>query len=120
MGFLEPSPSYASALEALPKARGGSSVTSTMKTLRAVFTGLCLLPLAQVSFAGGTEAKAKDADACDNDAGYCYKFLDDLLNAPGVDSTAPMLRVRPTGLRDRLIRPRTQFVREMIKSVEIL
>lgn len=89
-----------------------------MKKLTALFAGLSLLTLSSISFAD--TADSADDESCTNDAGYCYKFVDDLLNAPGLDSTAPLLRVRPTGYRERLLRPRTQFVSELLKSVEKL
>ncbi len=52
--------------------------------------------------------------------GYTVAFDDDLLGAPGVDPNAPLLRVRAQAARATLIRARTSFVQEMLKSVEAI
>ncbi len=49
-------------------------------------------------------------------ASYSVQFLDDPLNALGQDGVIPVIRVRPTPLRTTLIRPRTSFVTELLKS----
>jgi hypothetical protein len=58
------------------------------------------------------------ADPPKKDSSYEYRFDDDKLL--GKDGTAggPMITVLKTGRRDRLLRPRVQFVQEMLKSVE--
>ncbi len=60
-------------------------------------------------------AQAKSADT---DGGYGYEFSDDPLNAGGFGPNDATIRVRPTAARTTLIRPRTSFVPEMLKSVE--
>ena len=45
---------------------------------------------------------------------------DDKLMDAGQDGTSPMILVRPRSVRMTLIRPRTSFVAEMLKSVEAL
>jgi len=45
-------------------------------------------------------------------------FKDDPLAAGGFGSGDVMLKMRPTAVRMLLVRPRTQFVSEMLKSVE--
>lgn len=52
--------------------------------------------------------------------GYSVKFRDDLLDAKGIDAGGPMFVMRPRAIRVTLIRPRTSFVNEMLKSVENL
>jgi hypothetical protein len=52
--------------------------------------------------------------------GYGYKFKDDPLQAGGFGPRDARLRVVPHAGRSLLIRPRTQFVAEMLKSVEDL
>lgn len=47
-------------------------------------------------------------------------FKDDPMTAPGFDPHGPVIRVRPSAIRMLLLRPRTQFVTEMLKSVESL
>jgi len=54
----------------------------------------------------------------DTDGGYGYEFSDDPLNAGGFGPNDATIRVRPTAARTTLIRPRTSFVPEMLKSVE--
>lgn len=55
-----------------------------------------------------------------NERGYGYVFRDDPLNADGVGSMAASIVVRPRSGHALLIRPRMQFVTEMLKSVENL
>jgi hypothetical protein len=52
--------------------------------------------------------------------GYGYEFSDDPLNAGGFGPNDATIRVRPGPVRQTLIRPRTSFVPEMLKSVENL
>jgi hypothetical protein len=54
------------------------------------------------------------------DEGYGYEFSDDPLAAGGFGPTDATIRVRPGPVRTTLIRPRTSFVPEMLKSVENL
>jgi len=65
-------------------------------------------------FAQG-KAKAKEGKS---DDGYGYTFDDDPLNAGGFGPNDATIRVRPRAARTTLIRPRTSFVPEMLKSVE--
>ena len=69
-------------------------------------------PAAAPGAAGKPGGKAADA----ND--YGYKFEDDPLSAGGFGPNDASIRVRPGPVRMTLIRPRTSFVPEMIKSVE--
>ncbi|KYF94415.1 hypothetical protein BE17_49940 [Sorangium cellulosum] len=62
--------------------------------------------------AGGGGGKKED--------GYGYEFSDDPLNAGGFGPNDATIRVRPGPVRTTLIRPRTSFVPEMLKSVENL
>jgi hypothetical protein len=68
--------------------------------------------------AGG--AGAKPAAAGGRDEGYGYEFSDDPLAAGGFGPNDATIRVRPGPVRTTLIRPRTSFVPEMLKSVENL
>jgi len=70
-------------------------------------------PAAAPPAAGGAAAGKKDA-------GYGYEFSDDPLNAGGFGPHDATIRVRPGPVRTTLIRPRTSFVPEMLKSVENL
>lgn len=63
--------------------------------------------------AGGTKAS-------DGKEGYGYEFSDDPLSAGGFGPSDATIRVRPGPVRTTLIRPRTSFVPEMLKSVENL
>ncbi len=49
---------------------------------------------------------------------YGYTFTDDALLGTDLQGQTGVIKVRPTGMRDRLIKPRTQFVAEMLKSIE--
>lgn len=74
--------------------------------------------LAQAPGAGG--AGAKPTAAAGKDEGYGYEFSDDPLAAGGFGPNDATIRVRPGPVRTTLIRPRTSFVPEMLKSVENL
>jgi len=52
--------------------------------------------------------------------GQDIKFKDDPMTAPGVNAGGFVITVRPSAVRMMLLRPRTQFVTEMLKSVENL
>jgi hypothetical protein len=61
---------------------------------------------------------AKPAGGGDKADGYGYEFSDDPLNAGGFGPNDATIKVRPRAARTTLIRPRTTFVPEMLKSVE--
>lgn len=65
-----------------------------------------------VSWVGGAVAQEQDGD------GYGYSFDDDPLNAGGFGPNDATIRVRSKAARTTLIRPRTHFIPEMLKSVE--
>lgn len=66
----------------------------------------------------GQTAMAQGKDK--KEEGYGYNFEDDPLNAGGFGPNDATIRVRPGPVRTTLIRPRTSFVPEMLKSVENL
>lgn len=83
--------------------------------MRIAKTGIVLaLATGLVVLSFGTTALAQD------DEGYGYEFDDDPLNAGGFGPNDATIRVRPGAARTLLIRPRTQFVDEMLLSVENL
>ena len=51
---------------------------------------------------------------------YGYTFEDDDLLGGDLGVQTGMIKVRQKGTRDKLIRPRVQFVNELLKSVEAL
>ncbi len=59
---------------------------------------------------------AKDLEKSND--GYGYEFSDDPLAAGGFGPGDATIKVRPRAARTTLIRPRTSFVPEMLKSVE--
>lgn len=79
----------------------------------ALTAGICVMLAAPTVF-------AQAADAGKKEQGYGYEFSDDPLNAGGFGPTDATIRVRPGPIRTTLIRPRTSFVPEMLKSVENL
>jgi hypothetical protein len=70
--------------------------------------------LAWAQDAGGDAAAGGKGDG----EGYGYEFEDDPLNAGGFGPNDATIKVRPRAARTTLIRPRTSFVTEMLKSVE--
>jgi hypothetical protein len=69
---------------------------------------------------GAAFAQEKAAGGGDKGDGYGYEFDDDPLSAGGFGPNDATIRVRPRAARTTLIRPRIQFVDEMLKSVENL
>jgi hypothetical protein len=67
-----------------------------------------------------SSAFAQAGKQAKKDEGYGYEFSDDPLNAGGFGPNDATIRVRPGPVRTTLIRPRTSFVPEMLKSVENL
>jgi hypothetical protein len=82
------------------------------------------LGLAIVASATSAAAQVKRTEAAaaakGPDSGYGYEFSDDPLNAGGFGPNDATIRVRKKAARTTLIRPRTSFVNEMLKSVENL
>ncbi len=76
-----------------------------------------LSSFAQAPGGGGAGVKASGGGKED---GYGYEFSDDPLSAGGFGPNDATIRVRPGPVRTTLIRPRTSFVPEMLKSVENL
>lgn len=75
--------------------------------------GALVVLSAQAAFAQGVKSS-------DSKEGYGYEFADDPLAAGGFGPNDATIRVRPGPVRTTLIRPRTSFVPEMLKSVENL
>lgn len=65
-------------------------------------------------------AVAQTQESQGEDGSYGYEFEDDPLNAGGFGPNDATIRVRANAARTTLIRPRTSFVPEMLKSVEDL
>lgn len=82
--------------------------------------GLTVLGLLLATSAAGAQSKKAGAKESKDDAGYGYTFDDDPLAAGGFGPGDATIRVRPGAVRTTLIRPRTSFVTEMLKSVENL
>jgi hypothetical protein len=82
--------------------------------LAGVFGGGLLL-LSASSFAQDVKTTSGDTGGTGD---YGYKFEDDPLAAGGFGPSDATIRVRPGPVRTTLIRPRTSFVPEMLKSVE--
>jgi len=94
--------------------------TSPMASkLAMVLLVMGLVGLSSSAFAQG-KAGAAPAAGGGKDEGYGYEFKDDPLSAGGFGPNDATIRVRPNAVRNTLIRPRTSFVPEMLKSVENL
>jgi len=78
------------------------------------------LAIVLASGIAAAQAPAAGAPGGEKKDGYGYEFSDDPLNAGGFGPNDATIRVRPGPVRTTLIRPRTSFVNEMLKSVENL
>ena len=96
------------------------------KRIVRVVVAACVVLSASSAFAQGAPAPgaggaaAPKATGGGKDEGYGYEFSDDPLAADGFGPGDATIRVRPGPVRTTLIRPRTSFVPEMLKSVENL
>ena len=95
------------------------------RSIRAGFLALAaggaLVSMSLVASAQGVKETPAAAGGGDKDKeGYGYEFDDDPLAAGGFGPNDATIRVRPGPVRTTLIRPRTSFVPEMLKSVENL
>lgn len=88
-----------------------------MVTRKTLVASLCALFVVLVSAQALAEAKAAGTGKSDD---YGYSFSDDPLSAGGFGPNDARIQVRPGPVRTTLIRPRTSFVPEMLKSVENL
>ena len=86
----------------------------------AAFLFTSVSAFAQAPAPGGGGAQPKASGGGGKDEGYGYEFSDDPLAAGGFGPNDATIRVRPGPVRTTLIRPRTSFVPEMLKSVENL
>jgi hypothetical protein len=93
-----------------------------MKRARFSSRWLVAVALTGASMLAASSSFAQDAKTTAGDTGgtgdYGYKFEDDPLAAGGFGPSDATIRVRPGPVRTTLIRPRTSFVPEMLKSVE--
>ena len=85
-----------------------------------VAVGLAAFMASGAAFAQAPAGKDAAAGGGDKGDGYGYEFDDDPLSAGGFGPNDATIRVRPRAARTTLIRPRIQFVDEMLKSVENL
>ena len=85
----------------------------------ALAAGVSVFMLASAAFAQGVKDIEGGADK-GGEEGYGYQFEDDPLAAGGFGPNDATIKVRPKAARTTLIRPRTTFVPEMLKSVENL
>ena len=87
---------------------------------RSVRTAMTAVAIGVAALATSGLALAQDKGGGDKGEGYGYEFDDDPLSAGGFGPNDATIRVRPRAARTTLIRPRTSFVPEMLKSVENL
>ena len=85
-----------------------------------IVAGLFAAGLMLVSASAFAQDAKPTAGAGGDKDGYGYEFSDDPLSAGGFGPNDATIRVRPGPVRTTLIRPRTSFVPEMLKSVENL
>jgi hypothetical protein len=90
---------------------------SVRKTL-GLLAGVGILLVASNAYAA--VARTVEGGASSKEEGYGYEFGDDPLSAGGFGPNDATIKVRPGPVRRTLIRPRTSFVPEMLKSVENL
>ena len=90
----------------------------TVKWLCAGLVTAVVALLSVPAFAQDAPAGGGDKAGAGGAGDYGYKFEDDPLSAGGFGPTDATIRVRPGPVRTTLIRPRTSFVPEMLKSVE--
>lgn len=86
---------------------------------KTLVSGLVVASVLVSSLAFAQDVKSTGG-AGGKDDGYGYEFKDDPLSAGGFGPNDATIKVRQGPVRSMLIRPRTSFVPEMLKSVENL
>jgi hypothetical protein len=81
---------------------------------------LLLVPASAVAQAKQHGSRADSIVEAKTDSGYEVWFPVDTLGADGNDPNIGMLRAGTNSVRRPLMRPRLQFIPEMLKSVETL
>ena len=77
-----------------------------------------ILPAALTALLWAAPVRADVAEESKTDGTWTFWFRDDPLNSNPNRSDGATITARRHGVRTLLIRPRTQFIREMCKSVE--
>lgn len=77
-----------------------------------------LATLALAAHPAAAQTNASNAQVNGTGGTYSVTFIDDPLSALGNDSVIARIVVRPGAARTMLLRPRTSYVGEMLKSVE--
>lgn len=94
---------------------------SAVRKVGAMLAGLTIVLASSAALAQAKGAGVKTTEESSGGGdGYGYEFSDDPLSAGGFGPNDATIRVRPGPVRRTLIRPRTSFVPEMLKSVENL
>jgi hypothetical protein len=93
-------------------------LTKKMLVIGSLAAALLSLSARSNAQEAGGAAAATAAGGSGANGDYGYKFEDDPLAAGGFGPSDATIRVRPGPVRTTLIRPRTSFVPEMLKSVE--
>lgn len=91
---------------------------ATRTKLIGLVAGVSVLMLSAVAFAQEEGGKPPEGGGDKGGEGYGYEFDDDPLSAGGFGPNDATIKVRPKAARTTLIRPRTHFIPEMLKSVE--
>ena len=92
----------------------------SVRSQLSVLAGLAIVLVSGISAAQAPGGAPPAGGGGEKKDGYGYEFSDDPLNAGGFGPNDATIRVRPGPVRTTLIRPRTSFVPEMLKSVENL
>ena len=90
------------------------------KGFLSLFAAVAVLVVTTSAVAQDKAAAGAPKAAGGKEDSYGYEFSDDPLSAGGFGPNDATIRVRPGPVRTTLIRPRTSFVPEMLKSVENL
>lgn len=78
---------------------------------------LLIITLLLITVPASAQEKSRNAASKYTDY-YGYVFEDDPLHAKGFSVNYQIIKVRPKSARATLIRPRTNFIPEMLKSAE--
>ncbi len=89
-------------------------MTNLKKISCSLIAAVCVVALSSSALA------QEDVKESASDDGYGYEFEDDPLAAGGFGPNDSRIRVRRGAQRSTLIKPRTQFIQELLKSVENL
>jgi hypothetical protein len=103
-----------------PKQRVGMRVEACMTDRNKLWEVVCPERTLLIALAGGATLLVSSVAQAEEAGDYEYQFEAEFLDGKLLHGDGPRIVARPRPARTLLIRPRTSFTRELLKSIEHL